>query len=160
MLTIDETMIFWCGVAEGRLIWIPRKPTPLGFMLKTVVDQSSGVLLEAEIVEGAEIDEKKEFVEQWGKTTATTLRLMRRWWSTGKIGVADSWFASYKTAVALMKHGLFFVGNVKTAHKYFPKTWLKSQVKKRGDTCHVRVTVPGRENEEVREVYGSIHRDI
>ena len=61
-MTIDETMIFWVGLAEGRLIWIPRKPTPLGFMLKTVVDTTSGVLLAAEIVEGKEEDEKKAHV--------------------------------------------------------------------------------------------------
>jgi hypothetical protein len=49
-------MVFWVGVAEGKLMFIPRKPTPLGFMLKTIVDTESGILINAEIVEGAEAD--------------------------------------------------------------------------------------------------------
>ena len=59
------------------MIWIPRKPTPLGFMLKTCVDARSGVCLSAEIVEGAEVDSTKPHVEEWGKTTACTLRLVK-----------------------------------------------------------------------------------
>lgn len=45
-------MVFWVGIAEGKLMFIPRKPTPLGFMLKTIVDTATGILLNAEIVEG------------------------------------------------------------------------------------------------------------
>lgn len=38
--------------------------------------------------------------------------------------IADSWFGSVACALALFKHGLFCVMNVKTAHKGFPKTEL------------------------------------
>lgn len=138
-------MIFWTGVSEGRLMYIPRKPTPLGFMLKTVVDTKSGILLNAEIVEGAEIDEKKKYVDKWGKSTATTMRLVERWQGSSRILIGDSWFGSYKTAVALLKMGIFFVGNVKTAHKLFPKTLLKSKLKNRGDHVHMKVAIPGME---------------
>lgn len=55
-LTVDETMVFWVGISEGKLMFIPRKPTPLGFMLKTIVDTATGILLNADIVEGAEED--------------------------------------------------------------------------------------------------------
>ena len=48
-LVPDETMIFWTGVSGGHLTYIPRKPTSLGFLLKTVVCGSSGILLRAEI---------------------------------------------------------------------------------------------------------------
>lgn len=30
-LVIDETMIWWTGLTEGHLSYLPRKPTPLGF---------------------------------------------------------------------------------------------------------------------------------
>lgn len=80
-LTVDETMVFWVGIAEGKLMFIPRKPTPLGFMLKTIVDTATGVLLNAEIVEGAEVDANKEYNEQYGKSTGCTLRLCKPWHS-------------------------------------------------------------------------------
>ena len=135
-------MFFWVGVSEGRLIWIPRKPTPLGFMLKTCVDTLSGVCLSAEIVEGAEVDATKEHVEKWGKTTACTLRLVQRWQGTGRIVLGDAWFGSFRTATCLLTNGLFFVGNVKTGHKRFPKVLLKSKLKGRGSHAHMKVPVP------------------
>lgn len=40
--------------------------------------------------------------------------------------IADSAFASVKSAVALRKElGLYFMGMVKTAHRQFPKTYLQ-----------------------------------
>lgn len=149
-------MFFWVGVSEGRLIWIPRKPTPLGFMLKTVVDTKTGVCLSAEIVEGASVDGAKEYVEDWGKTTACTLRLVRKWSGSGRIVIGDAWFGSYRTAVCLLKHGLYFVGNVKTAHKRFPKQLLKSKLAGRGSRVHMRVRIPGEEG----YVFGSGHQDV
>jgi Transposase IS4 len=158
-LTVDKTMVFWVGVAEGKLMFIPRKPTPLGFMLKTIVDTESGILVNAEIVEGAEEDASKEYNEQWGKSTGCTLRLTKPWHGKSRIIIGDSWFGSYRCAVALLKHGCFTVANVKTGHKHFPKKVLKGLVKKRGDTHHMKIIVPGMENEATNEVYGSIHLD-
>ena len=141
-------------------MFIPRKPTPLGIMLKTLVDTASGILLNADIVEGAEEDAKKEYNTQWGKSTGCTLRLCKPWHGKSRIVIGDSWFGSYRTGVALIKHGCFMVMNVKTGHKHFPKNKLKGIVKKRGDTHHVKVVVPGMQDERVNEVYGSIHMDI
>lgn len=156
-LTVDETMVFWVGISEGKLMFIPRKPTPLGFMLKTIVDTATGILLNADIVEGAEEDEPKEFNKEWGKSTGCTLRLSKPWHGESRLIIGDSWFGSYKSATALLKHGCFFVGNVKTAHKHFPKLRLKELVKKRGDHHHMKVTIPGMQNEPCSEVYASIH---
>jgi hypothetical protein len=47
-------MIMWVGTGYVHLTYIPRKPTPLGIMLKTIVDATTGILL------GAEIQEAKE----------------------------------------------------------------------------------------------------
>ena len=131
-LTIDETMIFWVGISEGKLMFLPRKPTPLGIMLKTLVDTATGVLVNAEIVEGAERDALKEYNVEWGKSTGCTLRLSKPWHGKARIIIGDSWFGSYRSAVALLKHGLFMVANVKTGHKHFPKAKLKGIAKKRG----------------------------
>jgi hypothetical protein len=43
-------------VHSGRLQFIIRKPTPLGILLKTLSCGITGILLNAEIVEGKEID--------------------------------------------------------------------------------------------------------
>lgn len=120
-------------------MFVPRKPTPLGFMLHTAVDTGSGVLLSAEICEGAEVDGAKEYTDKYKKSTATTLRVTKRWHGSGRIIIADSWFSSYATAVAMMKHGLFYVSNVKTGHSGFPKQFLKSKMQRRGDRAHMEV---------------------
>ena len=78
-MTVDETMVFWVGISKGKLMYIPRKPTPLGFMLKTLVDTATGILLNAEIVEGSEEDANKAFNGEWGKSTGCTLRLSAPW---------------------------------------------------------------------------------
>ena len=152
---MDETMVFWVGTAEGKLMFIPRKPTPLGFMLKTIVDTESGILVNAEIVEGAEEDASKEYNEQWGKSTGCTLRLTKPWHGKSRIIIGDSWFGSYRCAVALLKHGCFTVANV----KHFPKAKLKGIVKIFGETNHMKVIVPGMQNEATYKVYWSIHMD-
>lgn len=75
LLVADETMVQWEGVSSAHLTYIVRKPTPLGFELRTLVDGDSGVLLNAELCEGAELEDLKDYVEEWGKHTAATLRL-------------------------------------------------------------------------------------
>ena len=53
-LTADESMVFWVGTGSAHLTYLPRKPTPLGIMLKTICDASSGVMVGAEICESKE----------------------------------------------------------------------------------------------------------
>ena len=128
VLTIDATMVQWAGISEPILIYIFRKPTPLGYMLKTIVDATSGVLLAAEIVEGKDIDKLKPYFDQYGHTTSVTLRLSKPWWGTSRVIVADAWFGSYKLASALMARGLYLVGNVKNNRKNFPKDLIMQQL--------------------------------
>ena len=58
-MVIDESMIGWTGATEGKLMFIIRKPTPVGILLNTMCDADSGVLLNAELNEGAELDKLK-----------------------------------------------------------------------------------------------------
>lgn len=117
-------MIHWVGGGAPHLTLIPRKPTPLGLMLKSVCCGETGVMVNAELVEEKEAMHQKEFYAEWGHTAATTMRLVRPYFGQKKIVVADSWFGSAKCAYALRLHGLHSIMNVKTAHKGFPKAAL------------------------------------
>ena len=75
-------MLTWSGASQAHLSYIPRKPHPLGIQLKTICDGVSGVFLGFDPVEGAEQDAKKEFFSDFGSTTATTLRLAKRWFGS------------------------------------------------------------------------------
>ena len=68
---------------------------------------------------------------QWhaeqGATTSTTFRLIKPWHGRARIVTGDSWFASVKTVVQLRKHGLYFLGRVKPAHRKYPVEALKTR---------------------------------
>eukprot|EP00873_Tetraselmis_striata_P046012 jgi/Tetstr1/466276/TSEL_000956.t1 len=61
--------------------------------------------------------------------------------------VLDAGFMSVRTALAFFMHGLYIIGNVKTAHAYMVKEWLLSQVPNRGDraTATTTISVAGQE---------------
>lgn len=82
------------------------------------------MFLDIDPVEGAEADSKKEFYSDFGATTATTLRLCKKWFGSKKVIVADSWFGSCKTAEELRENGLHSVLCVKTGHSGYPKKEL------------------------------------
>ena len=94
-------------------------------MLWSLCDVESGILLRLELNQGKELNSRKEHFRTYGATTATTLRMARPFEGSGKTIVADSWFSSLKTAKALLERGVFFIGNIKTAHRHFPKAHLK-----------------------------------
>lgn len=74
---------------------MPRKPTPLGFMLKSAVCATGYVMLSAEIVEGAEFDGRKKYCDEWQRTTACTLRLVDGYEGSGRVVIGDAWFGSF-----------------------------------------------------------------
>ena len=96
-------------------------------------------MLRAEISGRKEDMEQKDWHKEHGAATATTLRLCKDFFGQGKIVVADAWFGSYKTAYLLRQRDVFSIMNVKTAHKRFPKAYLKSKVSQRGDTAYQSV---------------------
>lgn len=128
-MILDESMIFWVGTGDVHLTLIPRKPTPLGIMLKTIVCGHSGVLLGAEICEAADVMATKEYVSTWGATCATTLRLMSPFAGKGRILLGDAWFGSIRTAWSLKTlMGTYFIGVVKNSSKGYPKKELKEKM--------------------------------
>ena len=66
-----------------------------------------------------------------------------------RVCIADSAFASYKLAVALLMRNVYLIGNVKTAHSGFPKAKLQSMANERDKTATATTTVclPGSSTE-------------
>ncbi len=146
-------MVFWVGAAP-HLTYLPRKPTPLGIMFKTLVCALTGILLCAEIVKEKEVMQSYKYREQWGHTTATTLRLTEPYWGKKKILIADAWFGGLRCCYALLAlGGIRSVMNVKVNSKGYPKKVMKEHAKKRGDTYSMKVKV------EEEEIFASVHVD-
>lgn len=128
LIVMDESMVQWQGRGMPGLMVILRKPTPIGLELHTLCDAMSGILLWFEVYEGKEAMSKKEFNDQYPKSVALTLRMVKPFFGTGRVLIADSWFGSVACAIALFAHGIFAVMNVKTATKGYPKEQLMAVV--------------------------------
>ena len=114
---------------------VPRKPHPFGQEAKNGCCGETGIMICFEIYEGKDRMKLKKFVAEYGATCAQTLRLVEPWAATGRCVVADSWFGSVNSAIALLTmFCLFSILCVKTAHKYFPKDKLLGKMKNRGNT--------------------------
>jgi len=138
-ITVDESMSYWSGLtadlAENGLPHSskqPMKPANEGSELKSSACAESGIMLRVEVLEGKEVMAGKEFVtppHSYNAGTGHLLRLVRPWIATGRVVIADSAFSSVQALIALFQLGLYFIGCVKTAHKSFPKQFLKNWYK-------------------------------
>ena len=128
-----------------HLSFIKRKPEPLGAEFKCIADVESGVMLSLEVQEGKIPMARKPFHNELGATAACTKRLvlLAGFEGSGRCIVGDSWFASLKTAKALRKCGVYFIGNVKTAFANFPRRALQQDCRplSRGDHTVYKVTL-------------------
>ena len=140
-LCVDESMSPWRGKDhrhgdEGcpHVTKIIRKPKGVGMEIKNLCDVDSGIMLRIEIVGPKEEMNDREYTRALGAGTALLLRLTKDFRGSGRIVVADSAFASVKSAVQLKSRGLNFLGLVKTASRKFPKTYLQAvDLEERGD---------------------------
>jgi hypothetical protein len=103
--------------------------------IKNVADCETGIMMQLEIMAPKEEIQKREFTRDYGAGTALLLCLSKPWKGSGHIMVADSAFASVKSAVMLKRmNGLYFLGLVKTAYREFPKKWMnEANIDARGD---------------------------
>jgi len=132
-LVVDETMVMWTGLGAAHLTYIPRKPSPLGIMMKVACCADSGVLVHAELVEGAEVDHKKKSWAALKSTTACTIRLTNSYQGSGRIVIGDAWFGSVRTVEELRKVGLYAIMCVKQGCAGYPRLELKQAMRTRGD---------------------------
>lgn len=114
-LTVDESMFPWYGRNKYQggmpnVMKIKRKPKGVGCKVRTLCDTKSNIILRMEINEGKEIMAGKDHQRELGAGTSTLLRITKPFHGTGRIVLADSWFASMKSANALLGVGLYFVG--------------------------------------------------
>lgn len=130
----------------------------MGFELRTLVCGDSGVLLNMELCEGKDLEDTKEWVDDWGKHTAATLRLTKPYHHLGKTLVADSWFGSFRNACAHLEKGTYTVMNVKRNTAQAPVKELLEKCKEREQhfSKWVGVKVKGT---TPRRVFLSIHMD-
>jgi len=103
---------------------IARKPKGVGMELKSLACGDTKCILKLEMNEGRRRQAMKAF-EEHGSGCAFVLRLASAFFGTGRTIIADSAFSSVNTLEQCRLRGLYFMGMVKTAHKRFPKQWLK-----------------------------------
>jgi hypothetical protein len=148
-------MISWQGASSGRLMFVVRKPSPLGIMCDTLVCGTTGILLNANLAEGKFIEPLKEYYQDYGAHTALCMRLVKPYVNSGRYLVGDARFGSYTCAYNLLnKMGIYSILNVKGNTKYSCKPLIKSQLLKRGDVASRVCTIPGGET-----VYMTGHMD-
>ena len=149
-VVLDESMIkSFHRNLKGKMKII-RKPRPIGNEIKNMSDGATNIATVLELYEGREIMSQKEWVKEYGATTATVLRLTQDLHSTGRIVVADSWFGSVKSAIALRKRGLYCNMLVKTAHKVYPRELLGETPLARGEWSACIAEIEGEQLQAVR----------
>lgn len=127
-LCIDESMSAYVTKLHlPDLRVIERKPQPVGFEIKTLADVSSGVMLAMELQRSPEAMARRDY-SQMKRQAQWVLRLTRRFKGQGKVVFGDAAFASVEAAYEAKIRGIDFVGNVKQAHRHFPKAWLERHI--------------------------------
>ena len=165
MLAPDESMFAWRGkVGKNdrtkcpKLMFVRRKPEPLGVELKNIGCALSGLILFMEIMKGkAEVVKPKYWSKANGATAATTMRLAENWFGTNRVVAGDSWFASVRTAEQMLLNGLHFIGDVKTGSSGFPlKEIFEETDEENGSwaTMTSSVDIHG----DKKPIYGCSHR--
>ena len=140
-MVVDESMAQWKGVGMPGLMYVARKPTPLGREMHTTACSETRIISFLERYEGKDVMAQAPLVKDYSKSSAVALRCTKPYWHSGRVVVIDSAFSSVFTAKAMMEHGLHTVGNVKTAHKEYPLATLKKQVTEREVTKAYTTTV-------------------
>jgi hypothetical protein len=124
-------MFSWLGRALKLPGWkvVKRKPHPIGLESKTTAFSMTGVPIDFEFQEGEKIMGHFEHVGDYNKSTSWLLRLTSRWHNEEKRAViADAAFAQVRAAIGLcVEGGLFLIGNVKGAKKFFPQAALREE---------------------------------
>ena len=131
-LVVDEKISPYEGLegeyrAEGApvKVKIQRKPRGVGIEIKCTADGETGCVIFNEIQEGKDRMARKQFHEQYGYSTAVTLRCVQPWANSWRIVIGDSAFGSVKTLMELYTQmHLFSMMMVKQCSSQYPKAYL------------------------------------
>jgi hypothetical protein len=105
----------------------PEKPKGVGYEFYTsctVTADGQALMIGMEPVGSTE----KHFTEDYGAITAAVLRIVEPYFDSWRVVIADSRFASYELAVALLERGLYFCGVVKNNTRSYPKAFLHRRI--------------------------------
>lgn len=124
---VDESISRWHGMGGDWInaglpmyVAIDRKPEN-GCMIQNACCSSSGVMLRLRMVKTKrEEDRLNELPHDINHGSAVLKELVGPWAESGRVVVADSYFAAVEATRELYKIGLRFVGVVKTATKRYP----------------------------------------
>jgi len=144
LLAVDESISRWCGQGGGWInhglpmhIAIDRKPED-GCEIQDACCGRSGIMLRLKVVKSEEDDDHEASPEDANLPHGGQVlkELVMPWAHTDRIVCADSCFASFSAAQALLAVGLRFIGVIKTATRHCPCRALgEQQLGDRGDTC-------------------------
>ena len=130
-LCVDECFFSWRAVeSHSHASALPHtsknktKPRGVGTECKSLCDGQSNIMLMLDLMEGKMRQGRKPF---GGGGTGHVLRLCSPYFGSSRVVVADSAFSSVHTAVECLNHGIHFMGIVKTAHREFPKKFLRDK---------------------------------
>jgi hypothetical protein len=137
-ICVDESISRWYGMGGDWInlglpmyVAMDRKPEN-GAEIQNACCADSGVMLRLRIRKSKAVDSLDLDATQ-GHGTGVLRDLVLPWAETGRVVMADSFFASVEAAQVLYRIGLRFVGVVKTATKRFPMAALnKVQMPTRG----------------------------
>jgi hypothetical protein len=149
ILTVDESMALWKGKSgkyggNGSMLgwmFVARKPTNCGRESHTTADYDTGCIIFVEPYEGKERMAKKELCNEYNKDPAKAMRCTKQWFNTGRAAIVDIFFASMTLARGLADNGMYMIGKVKTGHSKFPRKWLLSKAKMRGQRASCTSTL-------------------
>jgi hypothetical protein len=137
-ICVDESISRWYGMGGDWInvglpmyVAMDRKPEN-GAEIQNACCAESGVMIRLRIRKSKAVD-SLDLDPSQGHGTGVLRDLVLPWAETGRIVVADSFFASVEAAQVLYRIGLRFVGVVKTATKRYPMASLnKVQMPTRG----------------------------
>jgi hypothetical protein len=142
LICVDESMLRrygnggdWINSGIPQYIaTINRKPENRG-EIQDASCGKSGIMLQLKLVKGADADrESHESKEETLHGAKVLYDLVSPWRNSHWIVCADSYFASVPAALLLWRHGLRFIGVIKTATKQYPFKYLHNKVwRERGD---------------------------
>jgi hypothetical protein len=127
-LVAGESFSPWCGLDQRHNAGCPHirkelrnpKGVGIGMEIKNCVCGIGEIQLVLELVACADEMHRRLHWCPGGAATALMLRLLSSFASSGRLVVGDSAFASVRTAVALHKIGLYFIGLVKSCTRMYP----------------------------------------
>ena len=124
----------WINMGLPNYVAMDRKPEN-GCEIQDACDGRSKIMMQLKLVKGAAENERLAHEDASGLHGTRVLKeLVDPWKHTGRLVVADSYFASVPCALALKEMGLRFIGVVKTATREFPFRYLSTvELANKGD---------------------------